>query len=454
MSANLITFDAQYMLQQAKVLSSASDAINEAASDLKRASLHERWRCRECNVINDRLGEIKSFLGKLDRGIDAVSSALNTGAARFAELESRAASQADGLANNLRDKHGFEGHGYGQSGSDRNLPVTQIPDTDVNRAHVDGISRSYEDKLLSSAHAVDKTTKTFDDDPSNGTYGADQGDMANNKKGIGIFDLRWFNDKDIYAYVKQQNRYANYSNADVAKLLDQINSEGCGYVAMVNNIFVEYEGRETEFEKTFGFPMYDKNGIANYDYLLVDFYANTDDRYYLDEKMGATALVNDVILQYEGKDNDFRNKYGCAPLLEDGVTINPEARQKILDSYQDTSVVTMEMEGTTCSLENRMEHYMNLKGIEYSSAMCGSSLSSAEINDYLNNGKNVNIAVSDFNLYKENGKAAANDVGGHWMTITGIADDGRYIVSSWGNRYYLNPSELNAPYFLVTDLAS
>jgi len=26
------------------------------------------------------------------------------------------------------------------------------------------------------------------------------------------------------------------------------------------------------------------------------------------------------------------------------------------------------------------------------------------------------------------------------MTVTGITDDGRYIVSSWGKVYYLDPS--------------
>ena len=38
------------------------------------------------------------------------------------------------------------------------------------------------DGIAYLADAQDRTTKTFDDDASNGTYGGDQGNMAHNKK--------------------------------------------------------------------------------------------------------------------------------------------------------------------------------------------------------------------------------------------------------------------------------
>ena len=327
-----------------------------------------------------------------------------------------------------------------------------------NKFSLSGYAAGSDERIILSglADAQDKTTKTFDDDKKNGTYGADQGDMANNKKGMWFFGFRWFEDEDLYAYIRQHSRYKNYSQTQIANLMDQINSEGCGYVAIVNNIFVEYEGREEEFENKFGFPMYDKNGKANYDYLIVDFYANTDDKYYIDEEMGAAALVNDVILQYiGGREDEFRKKYGCDPLMEDGKKINDEARQKILDEYQDTSVVTMYSSGTTSySLENRFRHYMEQKGITYTAEAVGGDAvpGASEINSYLDEGKNVNIAVGGFNLYDQNGKIAAKNVSNHWMTITGITDDGRYIVSSWGKRYYLKPGELSGTRFFITDI--
>lgn len=35
---------------------------------------------------------------------------------------------------------------------------------------------------------------------------------------------------------------------------------------------------------------------------------------------------------------------------------------------------------------------------------------------------------------------------GHAMTITGTTSDGRYIVSSWGKKYYIDPSKGQANY--------
>jgi hypothetical protein len=29
------------------------------------------------------------------------------------------------------------------------------------------------------------------------------------------------------------------------------------------------------------------------------------------------------------------------------------------------------------------------------------------------------------------------------MTITGVTEDGKYIVSSWGNKYILDPNEVS-----------
>ena len=44
-------------------------------------------------------------------------------------------------------------------------------------------------------------------------------------------------------------------------------------------------------------------------------------------------------------------------------------------------------------------------------------------------------------MYDENGNRYYID-GGHAITVTGITEDGRYIVSSWGEKYYINPSDI------------
>jgi hypothetical protein len=53
-----------------------------------------------------------------------------------------------------------------------------------------------------------------------------------------------------------------------------IHYEGCEYVALVNTVFLQYIGREYEFEATFGFPLY-VDGDFNYNALIVDFYASS-----------------------------------------------------------------------------------------------------------------------------------------------------------------------------------
>ena len=295
--------------------------------------------------------------------------------------------------------------------------------------------------------AYDQTTKTFDDDPSNGTYGADQGDMANNESGFGFLWFRWNENEELFDFIRDYDQYQDYSKWDIAKLMDKINSEGCGYAAVVNNLFVEFDGHEEEFEEIFGFPMYNEDGEANYNYLLVDFYANTDDKYFLNDSLGEDSLVNDVILSYlGGREEEFREKYGHYPVTENGKIID-EAVQAILDEYQDETVVTLEGSGTTPkSLVNRFSYYLEQKGIsDYMAQRVTSTqaFSAEEIKGYLESGQNVTVGVDpEFTLYNEAGEKMGTSHS-HWMTITDVTEDGRYVVSSWGRKYYLIPSELN-----------
>ncbi len=45
------------------------------------------------------------------------------------------------------------------------------------------------------------------------------------------------------------------------------------------------------------------------------------------------------------------------------------------------------------------------------------------------------------NIYKENGEIQQYIDGGHGMIVTGITYDGKYIVSSWGEKYIIDPNE-------------
>ena len=314
---------------------------------------------------------------------------------------------------------------------------------DLEGKEADGGAAYFEDACA----AYDGEKKTFDNDSENGGYGANQNDMTG-KTGIPFLGTRLFEDKELYAFIRRYPRYQNYSEAEITALIDQISEEGCGYVALVNNLFAHFEGREEEFEHIFGFPMYNEDGEANYNYLLLDIYANTDDQYYLDESTGESfnqAFLHDVISDYEGHESEYREKYGCDSL-------NREALEIIWAESQKQGTVTIENSGVdTPTLENRFNHYMKQKGISCNTKIETDVLQTDTISQYLEKGEYVNINTSNFKLYDENGKPTG-PIEGHWMMITDVTEDGQYIVSSWGERYYLNPSELDSASYLITDI--
>lgn len=126
MSASIIIFDAQYISEQVKLLERAERLMQEAKSLLKNTSNHEGWKCHEREIINDKIGDITKQLGKIDQGITTTAEVLSKGRDNFLQLEDRAGTQAEGMAENIKNNYGFQGKTYGQNRK-TNLHVTQIP---------------------------------------------------------------------------------------------------------------------------------------------------------------------------------------------------------------------------------------------------------------------------------------------------------------------------------------
>jgi len=82
---------------------------------------------------------------------------------------------------------------------------------------------------------------------NNGYYGGDQGAPQHSSRSE-IEEYRRIIEKNISD--------ANMTDSQLRNYLAKINSEGCGYVALVNTIFCYYTDNPEEFEKTFGYPMY------------------------------------------------------------------------------------------------------------------------------------------------------------------------------------------------------
>ncbi len=170
--------------------------------------------------------------------------------------------------------------------------------------------------------------------------------------------------KAIYATVRKY--FPDMTNKEIRKYLKAIGKHGCGYAAVVNSIFYQFEGKEELFEKTFGFPMY-RNGDFNFSQLLVDYFAASNGS----SKQGTTGY----------QQGQYFEKY-----LQD--------------------------RGLTASHDNL--------GIVPGQTMLG---------------------AKGYNFYDETGKKIGRAGSGHAVLITGQTADGMLIVSTWGKKAYVDPSE-------------
>lgn len=227
----------------------------------------------------------------------------------------------------------------------------------------------------------------FDD---KGDYGGDQGSPVS-RWGF------WSQKKDLYKKVREY--YPNMTDKEIKKFLIKLNSEGCGYVSLVNSLFMKYEGKEEEFEKDFGFPMYYK-GDLNYDMLLVDLYCATDN--HTNDRQG-----NDYVRDEDESDIEGRGT-------------NAYDRYYRMNKYLDDKDAGLEM--------HQEEYGQN-------------EITPDNFMEYAKDGT-VMISYRYGNLQNKKGNTAGYIDGGHSMVVTGVTDDGRFIVSSWGDKYYIDPKEI------------
>ena len=107
MSSNLLIFDADYVAELTAKMNTACELMAEAVSSLKSAQSHENWKCKERTRILEDFDELNLRLGRLDSGVNDTTRILGGSVSRFAALESRYESQADGLSDELTSTHGY-----------------------------------------------------------------------------------------------------------------------------------------------------------------------------------------------------------------------------------------------------------------------------------------------------------------------------------------------------------
>lgn len=168
--------------------------------------------------------------------------------------------------------------------------------------------------------------------------------------------------------------YPNMNDYEIIKYLERANKHGCGYVALTNTIYEVFKDKPEEFEKTFGFPMY-KNRDLNFDELFIDLYSS---EYDVKNGYGTDQYDREIIME------QYCQKHNIPVDVKPDVNVTPENFEKVCKQGQ-----------IIISTNTNYELY--------------------------------NPATGEVKKYNA----------GHAMSVIGVTEDGRYIVSSWGTKYYL-----------------
>ena len=163
--------------------------------------------------------------------------------------------------------------------------------------------------------------------------------------------------------------------------LSRVAEVGCGYTAVTNFVFKQFEGKEDDFYKMFGYPMYDikysdNSGLSvdyNYEPLIVDLYCESNKRvhsFFSKDYEGPMATSPEILSQMF---NYLKNDYG---IKIDNVPI----------------------------------------GMKF-------------------------ISDGGYSLYNMDGSLYLSDGGGHAMVEVGKNEKGQSIVSSWGLKFIYEPSD-------------
>ena len=209
-----------------------------------------------------------------------------------------------------------------------------------------------------------------------GQYGGDQG----------IFegcDL----DNDINCENIINEFFPNATPEEVSAYYSKVAETGCGYIALTNLLFQDFEGKEEDFYKTFGFQMY--NITRTVEGLKVDF------------------NYEPIALELYSVNNSASNSLANTAAIGDGTTV--------VEAY-------------------KMFKYLQNKYHVYD----------VKYNEYMET-HNI-FADIGYNLYYMNGELYTSSGGPHAMTKICEIEEGKWLVSTYGQKMIC---EVCAPYNFV-----
>ncbi len=297
-------------------------------------------------------------------------------------------------------------------------------------------------KIISSDSVPHRYNGGLGADPydSRGKFGGNQSDIGTGTDfGITI----WFEDDDIYDFVRRHPGFENYDDGAVHDFLKEVEKEGCTFVAMANVIFDQFYDNPEEFKHIFGFDMFGKDGDLNYAMLTIDIFIGTAKYIYLDDESGLFAYLEYLYNWYLDNPDKCVEKYNYKPV--DNSDDSPD--NTLMSLCYAEAVNTWKSGVSELNIGevlpygyftiNRFDHYCKMHGIKLSFDYINDNKDTATVQKALNDGWSAILLSNKYNLTDINGKNRYVD-GGHAQTIAGVSNN-TYIVSSWGKKYNLDP---------------
>lgn len=225
---------------------------------------------------------------------------------------------------------------------------------------------------------------------------------------------------------------------------DIISEHGCGYASITNYVFRLFEGKEKEFYKTFGYPMYevtDQYIDFNYEIFMLKFF-----NYYIKSTNSVDAIKNTILRkvyqykidEYTSKKKDHRKKFDefkkmTTEEYHKWKKTNSTYKNNIKKYQEKIKKIPDINRGYGLPLEitlGNLVKYLKQYGINIKVTLTNNSHNS-KIDEI--------IASENYTLYEESfyglEKYDYRDTGPHYLYITNITNDGKIIVSSWGDMY-------------------
>lgn len=279
-------------------------------------------------------------------------------------------------------------------------------------------------------------------------YGANQRD----------FDYRFeelISNPRIFEEVSKYFPIESFDSYDEAlyfykKYFEIIANCGCGYAAACNYAFRLFEGNNDEFEKIFGYPMYEiiENKIDfNYELFMLKFF----NYYQLDILNNKDLIIstmskdlaNNKIKIFLSKEYSEKKTPDFSKLLDEEIEEWREYQKERDDKFHKLYVQWINAKNKYYNFGipldecfGYFESYLKKNNIDVD-IDCIKIVYNYNIDDI--------IASDNFTFYhyNENNELALyqSHIDNHYFYISEVTDDGLIICSSWGNRYIFDDKQ-------------